>query len=103
MHEKNYLKKYISEPVDPNEERKKRVDRIKQMRIKKMGGRPTDAERERANQLVKIKCRICLRIYKSKSSYEDDQSKHAQYFELVSRNYFLKKKWVFFIEIVRIF
>ena len=72
----------IIEAVDPNEERKRRVERIKQLRIKKLGGRPTDAERERANQLVKIKCRICLRIYKSKSSFEDDQSKHSQYFEL---------------------
>ena len=72
----------IIEPVDPGEERKRRVERIKQMRLKKLGGRPTDAERERANQLVKIKCRICLRIYKSKSSFEDDQSKHSQYFEL---------------------
>ena len=73
--------------MDPNEERKKRVERVKQMRIKKLGGRPTDAERELDRKLVKIKCRICLRIYKSKSSYEDDMSKHAQYFELVSRNY----------------
>ena len=72
----------IIEPVDPNEERKRRVERIKQMRLKKLGGRPTDAEREKANQLVKIKCKVCLRVYKSKSSFEDDQSKHAQYFEL---------------------
>ena len=94
---KKYL--YISEPVDPNEERKKRVERVKQMRIKKLGGRPTDAERELDRKLVKIKCRICLRIYKSKSSYEDDMSKHAQYFELVSKNLGKNfcKKWLFLL------
>ena len=85
--------------MDPNEERKKRVERVKQMRIKKLGGRPTDAERELDRKLVKIKCRICLRIYKSKSSYEDDMSKHAQYFELVSKNLGKNfcKKWLFLL------
>lgn len=49
-------------------------------KVKKTGGRPTDAESTK--ERFRIKCKICLRVYRSKPSYDEDQSKHAKYFDL---------------------
>ena len=43
-------------------------------------GRPTDAERTK--ERFSIKCKVCLRLYKSKPSYDEDQAKHAKFFDL---------------------
>ena len=43
-------------------------------------GRPTDAESSK--ERFQVHCKVCLRLYKSKPSYEEDQSKHAKYFDL---------------------
>lgn len=47
------------------------------------GGRPTDAEslKFRSN----YKCKICLRVYRSKPSFDEDQAKHAKFFELTGQ------------------
>ena len=47
------------------------------------GGRPTDAESYKERS--KFKCKVCLRTYRSKPSFDEDQAKHAKYFELTGQ------------------
>lgn len=68
-----------------DEESKELLEReqLKKIRHKRLGkstGRPTDAESTR--EKFKSKCKICLRVYRSKPRYSEDQTKHAKYFDL---------------------
>jgi hypothetical protein len=76
--------KPIVEIVDPDREKHLRAMRIA---ARKHGGsslgRPTNnAAAEKGKDKFRTKCTVCLRVYKSRPSYEEDQARHAKYFDL---------------------
>lgn len=72
----------ILEPFDEEEDkrRKARLKLLREKRLGKQSGRPTDAESTK--EKFRAKCKVCLRLYRSKPRYVEDQTKHAKYFDM---------------------